>query len=99
VSTWRRAYASSLRAQVLGRYGRSCACCGAVGDLTIDHIAGDGREHRIELFGDKDQCGWHFYAWLRRQGFPPGYQVLCRPCGISKGRGERCRLDHGQEAA
>lgn len=42
--------------------------------LTIDHINGSGIKHR-KTIGKK--AGWHFYAWLIKQGFPEGYQVLC----------------------
>ena len=33
-------YRIRLRAAVLNHYGQKCACCGATGDLTIDHIPG-----------------------------------------------------------
>jgi hypothetical protein len=32
--------------------------------------------------------------WLRDNGFPEGFQVLCLSCGDSKGTGERCTLAH-----
>jgi hypothetical protein len=86
------------RTAVFDRYGRVCACCGATDDLTIDHMDGDGAEHRAELFKDGRMAGWHFYAWLVRNGLPDGYQTLCRPCNNSKWTGERCRLDHGSAA-
>ena len=93
----RRAYAGRVRAAVFGWYGTSCACCGASADLCIDHVDGNGGQHRLELYGSRDVAGVRFWAWLIRQNFPPGYQVLCRSCGSSKGRGERCRLDHRAE--
>ncbi len=83
-----------LRTAVFDHYGWACACCGAAGDLTIDHVNGDGREHRIELFGDRDAASSSMYRWLVRNGFPGGFQTLCHACNMSKGRGERCRLDH-----
>lgn len=92
-----RAYRERLKAAVLAHYGRSCACCGSADDLTIDHVAGTGREHRLELFGRIDHGGQHFYLWLIKQGFPPGYRVLCRSCNASKARGAACRLDHDAE--
>ena len=55
------------RWQVLERYspGSSphCACCGANRHLTIDHVNGDGGEHRKELFSTNG-LGTQFYAWL-----------------------------------
>jgi hypothetical protein len=83
-------------AKVFGHYGTVCACCGTTENLCIDHIAGDGREHRLELYGRDDAAGFVFWAWLVRNGFPPGYQTLCMPCNTSKGRGERCKLAHSQ---
>jgi hypothetical protein len=90
-----RGYRDALREKVFGHYGRACSCCGATEDLTIDHVNGDGGQHRLELFGSSlAPAGTRFYRWLVKQGLPPGYQTLCRRCNISKQRGARCRLDH-----
>jgi len=35
--------------------------------------------------------------WLIKNGFPEGFQTLCRPCNGSKGDGDRCKLNHGQD--
>ena len=80
---------------VFGHYGRICSCpgCGATKDLTIDHINGDGDAHRIGLFGRSAESR-QLFIWLIETGFPPGFQVLCRPCNASKGTGPACRLDH-----
>ena len=77
---------------VYDHYGRACACCGTSEQLTIDHIAGGGAGHR-------KVTGWGttFYRWLIKNGFPEGFQVLCRPCNGSKHARERCRLDHGHK--
>lgn len=88
-----RRRASEVRAQVFGHYGTACACCSRTDDLSIDHIAGDGRQHRDELFG-RQGGGVEFYLWLITRGFPEGYQTLCRPCNGSKATGTRCRLKH-----
>jgi len=85
--------ADKLRAQVFGHYGTSCACCGRTDDLSIDHIGGNGHEHRQEIFG-RQGGGVEFYHWLIQHGFPEGYQTLCRPCNQSKFTGDRCRLQH-----
>ena len=90
-----RNYRAEVRALVFGHYGMACACCGTTESLTIDHINGDGEQHRLELFGESQgRGGSQFYAWLVRQGFPPGYQTLCRPCNASKDKGRCCRIDH-----
>jgi hypothetical protein len=83
----------NARKQVFAYYGSVCACCGSAEKLNIDHINGDGAEHRKALFGGQ-YAGWRFYLWLISQGFPPGYQTLCAPCNQSKGNGERCQIKH-----
>ena len=88
-----------IRATVLDHYGRSCACCGVTGHPTIDHIGGNGKIHRYELFGDVDRpSSIVFYRWLIKSGFPEGFQTLCRRCNASKGTGPACRLDHSKAA-
>lgn len=75
-----------LRYEVLNRYSGRCACCG-ISDpefLTIDHIGGGGNEHRREI-GSKG--GPHFYRWLKRQGFPDGYRVMCWNCNAATSYG------------
>lgn len=94
------AYREQIRDQVFGHYGRVCACCGASEDMTIDHPGGDGAAHRVELFGvERSGTGHQFYLWLIREGFPDGYQALCRPCNSSKWTGEHCRIHQVTEAA
>jgi hypothetical protein len=85
---------SLARAQVFAHYGESCACCGSVDQLCIDHIAGGGSKHRAEL---GLPGGKRFYAWLALSGFPPGYQVLCKPCNDNKSSGARCPLEHAAD--
>jgi hypothetical protein len=73
-----------------------CACCGTTVNLSIDHVSGDGASHREDLFPLQDyrtSCSRLWY-WLAEQGFPPGFQVLCKPCNSSKSKRDRCRLDH-----
>lgn len=89
------AYRKKVRAKVLGYYGQTCACCGSAERLTIDHVNGDGKQHREQLFGPvRTASSVQIYAWLIREGFPDGFQTLCLQCNNSKGTGERCRLVH-----
>jgi hypothetical protein len=90
-----RRYRRKLREVVFGHYGRVCACCGTTERLGIDHVNGDGRAHRRALGLKSGGQSTRFYAWLVRQGFPPGYQVLCAPCNGAKGNGPACPLEHG----
>jgi hypothetical protein len=78
--------------QVLFHYGGNlpkCACCSEshVEFLTLDHIKGDGAEHRRQITGDPRKCsGHHIYAWIIKNNFPEGFQVLCCNCNMAKGR-------------
>ena len=50
--------------------GAQCQCCGEnnLECLSIDHIAGNGAQHRREL--EKDV---NLYRWLIRNNFPSGF--------------------------
>ena len=64
--------------------GYRCVWCG-IGDpivLTLDHIHNNGRAERRAL---KKQ-GASFYKWLRDNGYPAGFQVLCMNCNHAKAR-------------
>jgi hypothetical protein len=97
-----RRRAARLREAVLEHYGRVCACpgCYSTENLVIDHINGDGRQHRAELFGEKNRKvggGVRFHSWLVKNGFPAGLQTLCSRCNTSKGTSDRCWLGHDLE--
>lgn len=92
-----RRYLQANRDAVFSHYGRACACCGETRNLTIDHVNGDGAEHRRKLYGDPNQGSSRFYIWLIKQGFPAGVQTLCDRCNKSKSNGERCRINHDLE--
>lgn len=78
-----------MRREVFEAYGgMKCACCGETEEtfLTLEHINNDGAEHRRSLSqtGRKVTSGvWH---WIRRNNYPPGFQVLCMNCNFSKFR-------------
>jgi hypothetical protein len=86
----RRLY-EGLRAQVLAHYGEACTCCGSTEKLSIDHVRSIGGHNRKNSTASR---GAKLYRQLIKQGFPGGYQTLCTRCNSSKGRGERCILDH-----
>jgi hypothetical protein len=92
-------YRQACRDLVFDFYGRECACCGAAEHLSIDHIDGDGRAHRLALFGRDAGSTMQFYVWLIDNGFPDGYQTLCRRCNASKGQSAACRIAHREVAA
>lgn len=70
---------AAIKLEVLTQYGkkRKLQCCWRgctvvdIDMLTLDHINNDGAKHRREL-GNKN-----VYRWVRRNGFPEGFQTLC----------------------
>lgn len=81
------------RVLVFNHYGWSCACCGSNSQPTLDHVNGDGQQHRAKIGRDPGKM----YAWVIRQGFPNGFQTLCLRCNQSKGTGKNCRISHAKE--
>lgn len=78
----RKAYRDKLRLQALSHYGMKCACCGetTLVFLAIDHINGGGTKQRKE----KRLSSHGFYHWLRKNGYPEGFQTLCHNCNWAK---------------
>lgn len=66
----------------------NCNCCGEriIEFLTIDHINGNGSTHRKQLKIE----GGQIYRWLKKNGYPEGFQVLCFNCNCGKGQREEC---------
>lgn len=75
--------------RVIQAYGGMCACCGEdfLPFLGIDHVEGDGAKHRQEI---QTPSGNPFYAWLDKNKYPSGFQVLCHNCNRLKGTGPMC---------
>ncbi len=78
---------------VIGHYSGGtfgCACCGQKERdfLTIDHVKGNGNRESKEL--GIPRGGSPLYRWLVRNGYPPGYQVLCINCNMSKAKNGVC---------
>jgi hypothetical protein len=81
-------YRFQTRMEALNAYGGPvCVGCGNdnVDILEIDHIAGGGNEHRRDI--GIASGGYSFYLWLKREGFPPGFRVLCPTCNKEAYRG------------
>ena len=74
-----------LRLTVLNHYGKKCICCRETEEkfLSIDHINGGGNKHRKIMT-------MNFYAWLIKNDFPKGFQILCYNCNFSKGHYGQC---------
>ena len=83
-----------IRNAVLRAYGGdppSCACCGETihAFLTLDHVNGDGADHRRSV--------GNYWLWFQRNGYPPGFQVLCANCNTAKHKLGTCphQTTHG----
>lgn len=76
IKKWQIEHGKELKTEVCRRYGpngelRCSRCdCSELAALTIDHIFGNGGKHRKEIRES-------LYYWLRREGYPSGYQTLC----------------------
>jgi hypothetical protein len=83
----------------------ACRCCGEseISFLQLDHKDGDGAAHRraigmaqgspgqVEKQNQKVNIGGNgFVYWLKKNGWPPGFQVLCANCNYSKRVGKYC---------
>jgi hypothetical protein len=66
----------------------TCSCCGEkqIEFLTIDHINGGGRKHR-KVLGDGGQT---LYGFLKQNGYPKGFRVLCYNCNSCLGHYNYC---------
>ena len=71
-----------LRDAAIDAYGAQCACCGERERrfLCIDHVYGGGNE-------DRRQNKTWIYVRLKREGYPPDYQLLCHNCNWAKSHG------------
>lgn len=80
-------YRAKLKDEAFRAYGGYvCTCCGEKEQkfLTLDHVNNDGAEFRRKIAGKRSAAGYPTYRWLRQNGFPSGYQVLCMNCNHGK---------------
>jgi len=80
-------YKRRLKLKIIEEYGGKCVCCGEnrFEFLTIDHINGDGKQHRKELGANM------LYNWLKKNNFPKdNFQLLCMNCNFAKGHFGKC---------
>jgi hypothetical protein len=70
-----------MRIEALNRYGGACQCCGErrYEFLAFDHINGGGRAHRASVPAAR------MPVWLEKNGWPPGFRVLCHNCNMAVG--------------
>lgn len=84
------AYYYRLQFAAIEAYGGyRCEWCGIDEPLvlTLDHVENDGADHRRSITGSATKgTGHRLYKWLRENGYPPGFQVLCYNCNMGKYR-------------
>src|ERR1700722_13107874 len=70
----------NTRFVVLNYYGSKCQLCGEnnLNLLSLDHIDGNGRQHRKEVLGGVDS-GTGFYKWVLNNK-PDNIRLLCYNC-------------------
>jgi len=78
-------YLSKTKETVLKVYGNGVLACVVCGEsridcLSIDHIEGNGAEHRKEIGNGSATL----YRWLKLNNFPSGFQTLCMNCQFIK---------------
>lgn len=89
-----REWGINLKYEVLAHYSGEqpkCIKCGFsdIRALCIDHIYNDGAKERKEIKPHNKHRGIGsktFYSWIRKNNFPPRYQVLCANCNAIKQR-------------
>jgi len=89
--TQKRAY-NKMRLDVLTHYSGGkvpfCKCCGEteVLFLHIDHTDGNGAAQRRQLQKELGYypAGNNLPYWLKKNGYPAGFQVLCANCNLAK---------------
>jgi hypothetical protein len=79
-----KTYKDAAKLEVMSHYSggppkcRTCAISD-VSKLALDHTNDDGKAHRKEI-----GVGNGVYLWVRKNGFPPIFQVLCHNCNFLK---------------
>jgi len=85
-------YRDRCRTEGLKHYSdgtMKCKLCGFDNPdaLCLDHINDDGKEHRDKMkvnYRNSPASGTTIYEALKREGYPPGLQVLCHNCNWLK---------------
>ena len=81
----KRTHYHKLKEAAYAAYGGYvCACCGEVEPmfLSIDHVDNDQCE-QAKKHG-RPHTGLFLVKWLRDNGYPSGFQVLCHNCNQGK---------------
>lgn len=85
-----RNYRQRLKLEILTHYSEKepqCISCGFkdMRALCLDHTNDDGAAHRKKVFGGaRKGSSTAMYEWLKHNGFPKEFQVLCANCNLIK---------------
>ena len=73
-----------LLERVITAYGHRCVCCGEHSSvfLTLDHVMGDGAEHKRERRRLGESA--NLYEWAEIHYFPDNLQLLCWNCNCAR---------------
>lgn len=90
-------YSERLRIEVFSHYcggAPRCQCPGCTVDvldfLQLDHVNGDGAAHRKA--NNLGTGAGRLWRWVRDNGYPADFQVLCCNCNHSKFNGKACKF-------
>lgn len=85
---WRKKRAEKAKQKLLGMYGNKCACCGEskCEFLTLDHINGDGHDHRMEV----SRSSYRIHEDACKEYRPDLFRILCMNCNWAYGQYGRC---------
>lgn len=101
-----RARQKQLRLEILRHYCKGdpyCQCPGCdvrePSFLTLDHINNDGAAHRraIAKKHGRNAGSGTVLLWIKRNGFPSGFQVLCYNCNCGKQYSGKGKCPHEKE--
>lgn len=83
----RTARKTVTQADIIAAYGGRCECCGETETrfLSLDHVNGGGTKHRAMLGG-----GRKLRQFLKAEGWPSGYRILCMNCQFGTRYGQTC---------
>lgn len=80
-----------IKFEVFSHYCKGLVRCQCKG-CPIKHIDLLTLDHKIPVrkTSRRRKTGYHFWFWLKRNGCPDGFQILCASCNFSKKRNFRC---------
>jgi hypothetical protein len=80
-----------IKQEIINHYGSRCVCCGenSLIFLALDHVNNDGSEWRRKIWktSPKSRGGIHTYLWIKKNNYPPIFQLLCHNCNWAKSHG------------